>query len=100
MAALADAYLGRLQTQYPVRVLKRDASNAGAHPQAAQLLQIDYPTGESTVALNQIHLILAFADTTDVDAAAVLQLIMTCPTGVFDQAGPEFSQFVAMISPQ
>lgn len=99
LAALADAYLSGLRAQYPVTVLKRDVTTDGAATEAAQLLRIEYPADGFTMRLNQIHIVNAFPGVQDTAATAVLQLLMTCPTDVFDQAGPEFSQFVASISP-
>jgi hypothetical protein len=29
----------------------------------------------------------------------VLQLLMTCPTELFEQAGPEFTRFIGTIKP-
>jgi hypothetical protein len=98
VAALADAHVGQLRSQYPVTVLKRDVMADDSATEAAQLLQIAYPAGESTLTLRQIQIISVFPGTNDGDAA-VLQLIMTCPDDVFDQAGPEFSAFVATITP-
>lgn len=99
LAALADAYLAGLRAQYPVTILRRDVMTDGSVAEAAQLLQIEYPADGFTMRLNQIHIINAFPGATDAAATAVLQLLMTCPADVFDQAGPEFGQFVATISP-
>jgi hypothetical protein len=98
-AALAAAQLANLQAQYPVTVLKRDVMADGPTRQAAQLLQIECPVGETTITLRQIRIVTAFHGTDDPAAVAVLALVMTCPADVFDQAGPEFGQFVASIAP-
>ena len=99
VAALAAAQLASLQATYPVTVLKRDVMTDGPTRQAAQLLQIDYPVGETTITLRQIRIVTAFRGADDSAAVAVVQLVMTCPADVFDQAGPEFGQFVASIAP-
>ncbi|BBZ10616.1 hypothetical protein MBRA_08110 [Mycobacterium branderi] len=99
VATLAAEHLAKLKSRYPVTVLKHDVMPADSATEAAQLLQIEYPAGESTVTLKQIQIINAFPAVEDPDAVAVLQLVMTCPADVFDQAGPEFSQFVTSISP-
>jgi hypothetical protein len=98
VAALADQYRSTLGSRYPVTLLNRNVTAGAAAPEAAQLLQIDYPAGESSVAVNQVQIINAFPDTQDPGAVAVLQLLMTCPADIFDQAGPEFRRFVASIS--
>src|SRR3989442_10663196 len=51
VAALAARYLTNLQSQYSVTVLKHEVMTDGAAPEAAQLLQIEYPAGESTMTL-------------------------------------------------
>ena len=99
VGALADSYLVGLRSRYPVVVLKRDVAARGPAPEAAQLLQIEYPVGDATVTVNQIQIINAFPGEHDPAATAVLQLLMTCPTEVFGQAGPEFTRFVGSISP-
>jgi hypothetical protein len=98
VAALAAGHLAKLQSQYPVTVLKHDVMPEESPTETAQLLQIEYPVGESTVTLKQIQIINAFSSVDDADAVALLQLVMTCPADIFDQAGPEFGQFVASIS--
>lgn len=99
VAAMANEYLTRLRSQYPVTLLKQDVITDEPSPETAQLVQIEYPAGQSTITLKQIHILNAFQDTRDPDTRAVLQLLLTCPADVFDQAGPEFSHFVATISP-
>lgn len=99
VGALADSYLADLRSRYPVKVLKRDVMTAGAATEAAQLLQLDYPLGDKTLTLNQIQLISATPGSGDAAATAVLQLLMTCPTELFEQAGPEFTRFVSTIKP-
>jgi hypothetical protein len=99
VAALAARQLANLQAQYPLTVLKNDIMMAGPTRQAAQLLQVEYPVGESTTTLRQIRIVNAFAGTEDPAAVAVVQLVMTCAAEVFDQAGREFGQFVASIAP-
>jgi hypothetical protein len=99
VAALAAAQLANLQAQYAVTVLKCDVLTDGPTRQAAQLLlQIEYPVVDSTITLRQIRIVNAFRGVDDPTAVAVLALVMTCPADVFDQAGPEFGQFVASIA--
>jgi hypothetical protein len=99
VAALAAAQLANLQATYAVTVLKRDVMTAGPTRQAAQLLQIEYPVGESIITLRQIRIVTAFRGTDDPTAVAMLALVMTCPAAIFDHAGREFGQFVASIAP-
>lgn len=99
VAALAASYLTSLQSRYAVSVLKHDVMASRSASQAAQLLQIEYPAGESTMTLKQIQIINAFPSTEDPSGVAVLQLLLTCPSDVFDQAGPEFNGFLATVSP-
>jgi hypothetical protein len=99
VAALAASYLTGLQSRYAVTLLKHDVMASGSASQAAQLLQIEYPAGESTMTLKQIQIINAFPSTEDPSDVAVLQLLLTCPADVFNEAGPEFSEFVASVSP-
>jgi hypothetical protein len=99
VATLAAAQLAHLQAQYSVTVLKRDVMTTGPTRQAAQLLQIEYPVGETTITLRQIRIVNAFRGADDPTAVAVLALVMTCPADVFDQVGPEFGQFIASIAP-
>ncbi|BBY09072.1 hypothetical protein [Mycobacterium noviomagense] len=99
VAALAASYLGSLQSRYAVSVLKHDVVASESASQAAQLLQIEYPAGEAAMTLKQIQIINAFPSTEDPSDVAVLQLLLTCPADVFDQAGPEFSEFVSTVSP-
>jgi hypothetical protein len=99
VAALADSYLADLRSRYPVLVLKRDVMTAGAATESAQLLQVEYPLGNKTLTLNQIQIINAVPGSQDVAATAVLQLLMTCPAELFEQAGPEFTRFVGTIEP-
>lgn len=80
-------------------VLKRDVMAGGPATEAAQLLQIEFPVGDSAVTVNQIQIINAFPGVENATATPVLQLLLTCPAAVFDQAGPEFAQFVASIAP-
>jgi hypothetical protein len=72
--------------------------SGGAATEVAQLLQIEFPVGGSTVTVNQIQLLNVFPGVQDPGATAVLQLLLTCPAAVFDQAGREFTQIVATIS--
>lgn len=97
-AALASDRVVELKSQYPVTVLKRDVLEEGRSPEVAQLLQIEYPAGGSTVTLKQIEIVNVFPGAADPAEVAVLRLMMTCPEEVFDDAGPEFSQFVAGIA--
>ena len=97
--ALASQYLSNLQSHYAVTVLKNDILNGATTPEAAQLLEIDYQRGEESVPLKQIHIINTLPDTRDPEAAAVLQLLMTCPADTFAQTGPEFQQFLTTITP-
>lgn len=99
VGALADSYLADLRSRYSVVVLQRDVMTAGAATEAAQLLQVEYPLGDKTLTLNQIQIINAVPGSQDAAATAVLQLLMTCPTEIFEQAGPEFTRFVATIEP-
>jgi hypothetical protein len=94
--ALAEAHLARLRATYPVTVLSREAGGR-AGPQAAQLLQIDYTLDEVAVTLKQVQILIVGRDTTDPALAGVIELIMTCPEELFEQAGPEFQELVASI---
>jgi hypothetical protein len=98
VGALADSYLAKTRSQYPVVVLKRDVMTGESATEAAQLLEIEYPVADSTVTVNQIQIINVFPGAQDRGATAVLQLLLTCPAAVFDQAGREFTQIVATIS--
>jgi hypothetical protein len=82
-----------------VTVLKSDAMTNGPARQVAQLLQIEYPHGGSTATLRQIRILDAFRSLEDQSAAAVIQLVMTCPAELFEQAGPEFGRFMASLAP-
>ena len=61
VAPLAAGQLANLQAKYAVTVLKRDVMAEGPARQAAQLLQIEYPVGESTTTLRQIRIVTRFA---------------------------------------
>jgi hypothetical protein len=99
VGALAGSYLADLRSRYPVLVLKRDVMTAGAATESAQLLQVEYPLGDKTLTLNQIQIINAVPGSQDLAATAVLQLLMTCPAALFEEAGPEFTRFVGTIKP-
>jgi len=96
VAALAARYLASLQSRYPVTVLKSDISAARM---VAQLLQLDYTENGSTIPLKQIQIINALPSVDTQEAIAVLQMLLTCPVEVFDEAGPEFQQFMTTITP-
>jgi hypothetical protein len=96
--ALTASDLMNLQSQFAVTVLKDELLGDAAAPEIAQLLQIDYPTGESTITVKQIRITNVFPSTENPNHKAVLRLVMTCPTEVFEMAGPEFGQFVASIA--
>jgi hypothetical protein len=98
VAALADSYLAKMQGQYPVAVLKRDVMAGDPASEAAQVLQIEFPVGDSSLTVNQIQILNAFPDAVDPTVTAVLQLMLTCPAALFAQAGPEFTRFVASIA--
>ena len=99
VAALASAQLTNLHQNYAVTVLRRDVTPDAPAPQAAHLLQIEYPHGESATTVRQIRIVTAFAGPENPADVAVLQLVMTCPVEVFDDAGREFGRFVASIAP-
>jgi hypothetical protein len=99
VAALAATTVAELQTKYAVTVLKADVALDGPARQAAHLLQIEYPAGASTTTLRQIRIVKAFRGADDPAAAAVVELVMTCPAEVFDEVGPEFAVVLASIAP-
>lgn len=98
VAAMAAQHLTTLRAQYPVIVLRREASE-GPSAHAAQLLQIEYPAGGSTVPLKQIQILNVFPGI-DPDTVAILEFVLTCPDEIFESAGREFTQFVASITSQ
>lgn len=97
IAILAAEHLARLLSRYPVVVLKREASG-GPAAHAAQLLRIDYSLGPSTIAVNQIHLLNAFAGA-EPGSVAIVEFVMTCPAQRFPVVGREFAQLVSGITP-
>jgi hypothetical protein len=99
VAVLAAAKLGDLQARYAVTILKADVTPDGPTRQAAHLLQIEYPNGGSTTTLRQLRIITAFPGPGDSPAVAVVELVMTCPAQLFDQAGREFAAVLASIGP-
>jgi hypothetical protein len=99
VAALAAAQLANLQAKYAVTVLKRDVMTAGPARHAAHLLQIEYPVGQSATTLRQNRIFTVFPGADDPAEIAVVQLVMTCPAEVFDQAGRELGQFMDSIGP-
>jgi hypothetical protein len=98
VAALADAKVSALHAKYPVTILKRDVLNTGPAGLIAHLLQISYPTGDSTTTLRQIRLVSAFTGIDDPADIAVIEFVTTCPAELFEQAGAEFMQFVGSVA--
>jgi len=99
LGGLAEAHLADLRSQYPVAVRSCDTGTAGAAAEYSQLLDIAYPVGESTLDLTQIRILLALPGAGPGDPAGVMQVVMTCPARIFDQAGREFQRFLATITP-
>lgn len=98
LAAQAQDYLAELSAQYSVSVLASDAVGRGAMSEYNQLLQINYPAGESTIQLKQVRILIEFTNPAG-EASGILQVIMTCPADIFPEAGREFQRFVSTISP-
>lgn len=97
---LTATSLADLQSQFPVAILKNEVIGDAAAPEIAQLLQIEYPANGITIPVNQIRITNVFPSVQDPNLKAVLQIVMTCPTDVFETAGREFGEFVASIAPQ
>jgi hypothetical protein len=83
---------------FPVSVLASDAVSGGELKEYNQLLHITYPAAESTIQLSQVRILIEVTSAT-AGASRVLQVIMTCPTEIFSEAGKEFQRFVSTISP-
>jgi hypothetical protein len=100
VAALAREHVATLEARYPVTVVRRDNLSAGATAEVAQLVDVDYPLGDSSITLKQTQIITAYQDPHDATKFGVIQLVMTCPDTVFGEAGPEFAEFLTTIEPR
>lgn len=98
-AAIAGAYVADLRSRFPVTVLKSDSFNDGKESEFNQLLEFDFPTGESTVRLRQIRILMTVPSVNENEPTGVMQLQMTCPAEIFPVAGREFQRFVKTIAP-
>lgn len=96
--AQAAARLEDLRRRYTTRLLDRTVSNAPLTTQSAHLVEIDYPVADTAVTLKQVQITTVLASAEQQSGlAAVLNLVMTCPAELFNQAGPEFGTFIASI---
>ncbi|MBV9514354.1 MAG: hypothetical protein JO280_10000 [Mycobacteriaceae bacterium] len=100
ITALASRHAEDLGQKYPTTVVRRDDLSQGTTREVAQLLEVQYPHENSTVALKQTQIITAYSDQHDPPSFAVLQVVMTCPETVFDDAAPEFATFLTTIKSQ
>ncbi|MBU9767027.1 hypothetical protein FR943_24720 [Mycobacterium sp. TNTM28] len=97
--AMAIEYIEKLRSLHSVEVMNHHVMTDGPAQEVGQVLRIGYLLDGLPTRLNQIQIISAYPGLGNKNSVAVIQLLMTCPTELFDQAKHEFRQFVGTIGP-